>query len=131
MKQLFLLALLTCSLLSFGQETVTLKGKLFDNEFNKEPLAFVSISVKGTDIRTNSELDGSYSIENLKPGEYVLVYSFIGYENQEQIIHTKDFEDRDLNVVMKANSLSLNESKMQDVKRDNTSGSLSLKKNQQ
>lgn len=121
MKQLFFLTLFSLSLCAFGQETTTIKGKLLDNEFNNEPLAFVTISVKGTDVKTSSELDGSYSIENLNPGKYVLVYSFIGYENQEQTINTKDFEDKDLNIIMKANSLSLNQYNVRDVKNSTTS----------
>ncbi len=59
-----------------------IEGVVIDNEVNKEPLAFASISVKNLSIETTTDIDGSYVL-NLKPGTYTLVYSFIGYKTIE------------------------------------------------
>lgn len=59
-----------------------IEGVVLDNEENNEPLAFVTISVKNTEVETTSNIDGSFSI-NLKPGKYTLVYQFIGYKTVE------------------------------------------------
>ena len=47
-----------------------------------EPLAGAGILIKGQKTGTVSDLDGRYTIQ-VEPGQ-TLVYSFIGYENQEQ-----------------------------------------------
>jgi hypothetical protein len=60
----------------------TLSGKVLDEEFNNHPLAFVTITVKETNISTTSNQDGSFSF-NLKPGFYTLLYHFVGYQTIE------------------------------------------------
>ncbi len=59
-----------------------IEGIVLDNEIDNEPLAFATISVKNTDIETNSDLDGSFSF-NLKPGKYILEVQFLGYATIE------------------------------------------------
>jgi len=49
---------------------------------NGEPLAGVSISVKGTNISTVTDQNGRYQIENVQEGA-TLVFSYIGYMAQE------------------------------------------------
>ena len=59
-------------------------GKIIDS--NKgEPLAGASIYIKETHYGVTSEPDGSYSM-SLYPGNYILVYSYIGYETEEQSV---------------------------------------------
>jgi len=70
------------SLFSNTQENCKIKGFVFDNENNNEPLLFATVAVKNTTISTITELDGSFSI-NLKPGTYTLIYSFVGYKTIE------------------------------------------------
>ena len=94
MKQFFLAFSLLFSVLSFGQsfemssliketkQQGKIKGIVLDNEFNNEPLAFASITVKDTNASTTTELDGSFSF-NLKPGNYTLVFNFTGYKTIE------------------------------------------------
>ncbi|RXP64446.1 carboxypeptidase-like regulatory domain-containing protein [Lutibacter sp. HS1-25] len=70
------------SLIAEQTKNGTISGTIIDTEANNEPLAFVTIEIKDTNISTTSNIDGSYSF-NLKPGIYTLVYSFIGYETIE------------------------------------------------
>ena len=39
--------------------------------------------IKGTTKGTTSDFDGIYILENLEPGEYIIQFSFVGYETQE------------------------------------------------
>lgn len=47
-----------------------------------EPLPGVTVVVKGTTKGTVTQIDGTYSLSNVKPGA-ILVFSFIGMETQE------------------------------------------------
>ena len=94
MKHFFLAFSLLFSVISFGQsfeissliketrQQGEIKGIVLDNEFNNEPLAFASITIKDTNVSTTTELDGSFSF-NLKPGTYTLIFSFTGYKTIE------------------------------------------------
>ena len=70
------------SLIAEQTKNGTISGTIIDTEANNDPLAFVTIEIKDTNISTTSNIDGSYSFD-LKPGIYTLVYSFIGYETIE------------------------------------------------
>jgi iron complex outermembrane receptor protein len=63
---------------AFAQGDVT--GKVTD-EADGQPLAGVTVLVKGTMTGTTTDMDGKYKIQ-VKPGDF-LVFSFIGYETQE------------------------------------------------
>lgn len=61
----------------------SITGKLIDVEYNNEPLPFANVFIKGTEKGVTSDIDGSYSIENIAPGSYTLVYSYVGYKTVE------------------------------------------------
>lgn len=67
---------------SMAQEA-TIKGKIIDNK-TKEPLIGVHVLLNdGTGVA--SDINGDYKIST-KPGEYTLVFRFVGYTNQTQTI---------------------------------------------
>lgn len=76
---LTLLAFCCISLPAWSQLTVT--GKVTDAG-TAEPLIGVNILVKGSSTGTVTDIDGTYKIE-LREGAETLVFSFIGYANQE------------------------------------------------
>ena len=82
MKFKFLFFALFITIISFGQTTGTISGILKDKNANNQPLAFANIILKNTTISANSDIDGKYIIK-VAPGEYTIVFSFIGYENVE------------------------------------------------
>ncbi|GGK13467.1 collagen-binding protein [Yeosuana aromativorans] len=109
MKKIILLFILFVSTFSYAQTTGSIVGKLIDKEYNNEPLAFANILIKGTTKGTTSDIDGLYGFENLTPGTYTLVFSFVGYETQEinaQVVAGKVTE---INVPMGASAASLDE----------------------
>ena len=62
--------------------TVMVSGKIIDAK-GKDAIAGASVHIKGYNTGTSSTADGSYSIRNLSPGKYVLVFSMVGYTSQE------------------------------------------------
>ncbi len=68
----------------FSQSQPVLKGRILDAE-NKQPLSFVNIAVKGTSYGTVSDIDGNFTLKNLKlPVE--IQFSYIGYEDKTKQI---------------------------------------------
>ncbi|GGG93735.1 collagen-binding protein [Polaribacter pacificus] len=89
MKKL-IIAFVFVSQLVAAQSKGTVTGLLTDGEVNNEPLPFANVLIKGTTIGTSTDFDGKYSIA-VAPGNYVLVFSFIGYETIEKpIVITAD-----------------------------------------
>ncbi len=82
MKFKFLLLTLFASFLSLAQTTGIISGVLKDKNANNQPLAFANVLLKNTAISANSDIDGKYLIK-ATPGDYTIVFSFIGYENVE------------------------------------------------
>ncbi|WP_010231775.1 TonB-dependent receptor [Gillisia marina] len=85
MKKFLLLITLLISSFSQAQETKngSIAGKLMDKEIKGETLPFANVIIKGTNLGTTTDIDGLYVIENLKPGIYTVVFSFVGYETLE------------------------------------------------
>lgn len=81
MKILTLVFCLFIGSLGFAQST-SIQGSVLDGDFNKEPLAFASVNVKGLDINAETSIDGVFEL-NLLEGKYTLVIDFIGYEKIE------------------------------------------------
>ncbi|HEX9600901.1 MAG TPA: carboxypeptidase-like regulatory domain-containing protein, partial [Mariniflexile sp.] len=109
MKKLTLLLLLFTATILYGQNTGSVVGKLTDKEYDNEPLAFANVLIKGTTKGTTSDFDGHYSIENLNPGTYTLIFSFVGYETQQIPITVVANKVTEVNVPMGASAASLSE----------------------
>lgn len=65
----------TC--ISFAQ-TGTLKGKVIDEQ-TKETLIGATIQLVGTYTGASCDINGEYEIKNVKPGDYSVKFSFLGY----------------------------------------------------
>ena len=92
-----------------AQSTGTIAGKLTDTDFNNEPLAFANVIIKGTTTGTTSDIDGLYIIENLDPGQYTIVVSFVGYTTKEIPVEVVAGKVTEVDVPMSADSASLDE----------------------
>lgn len=83
---LFLFAVTLC--LSATAQTFIQQGKVVDE--TGDPIIGVTVIVKGTSTGTASDIDGDFSLS--VPHKSTLVFSFIGYENQEyKADSTKNF----------------------------------------
>ena len=109
MRKITLLLILLSTAFLSAQNLGTISGKLTDKDYNNEPLAFANVLIKGTTTGTTSDFDGLYKFENLDPGNYILVFSFIGYETQEIPVIVEAEKNTELNVLMGASAAALDE----------------------
>jgi hypothetical protein len=58
----------------------SISGKVLDIKTG-ESLAGVAISIEGTNIKVYTDLDGSFSVDGITPGNYNLILSLISYKN--------------------------------------------------
>ncbi|MAM30572.1 MAG: TonB-dependent receptor [Flavobacteriaceae bacterium] len=82
MSKIFTAAMLLFTTLTFAQ-TGTIEGTLTDKDANGEPLPFANVIIKGTTKGTTTDFDGKYIIENVPVGDYIIEFSFVGYETLE------------------------------------------------
>ncbi|MBO9635337.1 MAG: TonB-dependent receptor [Chitinophagaceae bacterium] len=75
-----IMVLLLTALSTFAQNK-RLTGKVTSTD--KQPLAGVSIQLKGTNVATSSSDNGSFSISVPSSGPVILVFSSVGYEMKE------------------------------------------------
>lgn len=104
-KLLFIGLLFT--MFSFAQNGVQLKGKV--TELNsKEPINSVSIRVKGTNLSTETNVEGNYELE-IKPGSYTLIFSLGGFSTQEKSVTVKANEPLTVDISLKEKSSNIEE----------------------
>ena len=103
-KLLFITLLL--STLGFAQSKGTISGTITDKDLNNETLPFATVTVKGTNNSKQTDIDGKYSIE-VAPGTHILVFSFLGYESQEEKITITAGEKKTLNKALSSGSVTL------------------------
>lgn len=95
-----LLVLLTIGVQAFAQSAVS--GKVTDEA--GEPCVGANVLIKGTTTGTMTDLDGNYSLTDVRKGD-ILVFSSIGYTSQEVRLGSSSV----VNVVLKSDADFLNE----------------------
>lgn len=95
-----LLALLLIGVQAFAQSAVS--GKVTDEA--GEPCVGANVLIKGTTTGTMTDLDGNYSLTDVRKGA-ILVFSSIGYTSQEVRLGSSPV----VNVVLKSDADFLNE----------------------
>ncbi len=59
--------------------TISVTGKIID--FNTgETLTGVEVKIEGTQLKAYSDFDGNFFFENVNPGKYNIIASFISYK---------------------------------------------------
>lgn len=101
-----LISLLLVSVLS-AADTGTIRGIIKDKATG-EALTGVNILVKGTYLGAATDADGFYIIQNIKPGEYEVEVSYIGYKIIRRTgVKVRAGETISLNFEMESTSLAL------------------------
>lgn len=78
-KRIFLLLILIV-LTSFGfAQNGSISGKVLDAA-NKEAVIGANAVIQGTTVGASTDLDGNFTISNLKPGTYTVAISFVTYK---------------------------------------------------
>ena len=70
------------------------KGKVLD-ALTSSPLPGVSVSIKGSNVGTVTNVNGEYSIQ--ANSQSVLVFKFLGYSNQEVLLGNRETVNINLN----------------------------------
>ncbi|MFD2551709.1 TonB-dependent receptor domain-containing protein [Bizionia sediminis] len=109
MKYTLLKLLLLTTTLAFAQQTGTISGNITDKAYNLEPLPFVNVYIEGTNQGTTSNMNGVYQLTNLSPGNYTVVYSFLGYETQQIPVLVKSGETTKVTIEMAPSASVLEE----------------------
>lgn len=78
MKSACVILFLLISSQIFSQQS-SLKGKVIDQN-SREPLSYANVRLSGTAIGMAANLEGNFDFK-LKPGEYTVIASFIGYKS--------------------------------------------------
>ncbi|RXG12425.1 TonB-linked SusC/RagA family outer membrane protein [Leeuwenhoekiella aestuarii] len=107
--------------ISFSYEQKTISGVVYDTQ-SGETLPGVSVSIKGANTGTITDLDGSFQLQ-VEPGA-VLVFSYVGYLTQEVPVQNQT----SLTVNLETDIQSLEEVAIigyGKVKRSNLTGSVS------
>ena len=105
MRKLRLLFTCLLTFLALGSalaQTITVKGEVKDANTG-EGVPFASIQVKGTMTGTATDAEGNYSID--VPRNAVLVFSSIGYLNQEAAVEGRSV----VNIMLAPDTESLEE----------------------
>lgn len=102
----FLIITLFICAVTTAQNKGTISGVLTDKEMNNEVLPFANVLVKGTNISTNTDMNGKYSI-TVNPGSYTVIFSFVGYESVETPVTVKANETVTVNQALSSGGYTL------------------------
>ncbi|HCY77989.1 MAG TPA: TonB-dependent receptor [Ignavibacteriales bacterium] len=78
-KLLMLFAVVLLSVPLFAGTTGKISGYVTDQETG-EPIVGANVIIEGTYLGASADLDGYYSIGNIPPGEYRVIFSAVGYQ---------------------------------------------------
>ncbi len=80
----------------------SLKGKVLDLS-SGEALAGVEVKLEGYNQKVYTDFDGNYSFNNLKPGKYNVIASYISY-NKSYIEKLNLSSNEDLNIKLQTSN---------------------------
>ena len=101
----FLIVIILPTLL-FGQ-AVNVTGKVSSADL-LSPLAKASVFLTNSTYGTSTTADGSFALADVKPGQYELVVTYVGYDSYHQTIMVGN-KPLDLKIEMHLKSFALNE----------------------
>lgn len=127
-KKRILLSLCIAGMLMPVTLSAQIKGTILNR--SNEPIAGISIWIKGTKIGGKSNTQGEYEIKGAKEGYYTLILSAIGVQRQERSIHITNGQEFVENFTIDATNEQLQEvivsSNRKQYKMDTLSSSLRL-----
>lgn len=89
-------------------ETGSIKGKVTD-EKTGEALVGANIVIKGTTIGVTTDMRGEYRFDNLKTGEYTVVFRYVGYGAKSEKVEIQANRTVELNVSLGQSAYNLDE----------------------
>ena len=105
-KLLLLIATLAVAVTVYGQQA-SLSGKA--STLSGGALGFADIALEGTALGVSTGEDGSFAIDNIPPGEYKIIVSFLGYETTQKRIALAPGESATLNFTLEEATNTMDE----------------------
>lgn len=100
---------------TFAQSQAILKGTIRDEK--GDPLSFANVFIKGTQIGTTCGENGKYEL-HLKPGNYQIVFQFIGFNQLIKDVTMGEKEVQILDVTLTSSSYQLGEATIKATAED-------------
>ena len=88
-----LLKILLFIQLLLGQREHYISGLILDS--NSDPLYGANVILTNTYLGSTTDSTGYYKIENLEPGKYTIMVSYIGYKSQKLVLYISEFDSED------------------------------------
>lgn len=85
---LFVILSILCSTSILAQSGGTVRGNIYDKDTG-EPIIYGNILLQNTDMGTNSDENGFFSLGNVPPGTYNLVVTYVGYDSTAVSVNIK------------------------------------------
>jgi hypothetical protein len=95
------------TVVTFSQNKGTIMGNVSDLELENEALLFASVQIKDTQNMAQTNFHGNYEFENITSGDYILVFSFLGYETKEIAVSVKNNEISKVNGALKSRTIAI------------------------
>lgn len=111
--------------MGYAQDKGTITGTVTDLDMNDEPMPFATIMVKGTDISTNSDENGKYTLE-VPAGTHTITFDFVGYQASEVEATLAAGETKTINQSISQSSVTLEEVVLTATRKKNTETALVL-----
>lgn len=93
-KSLF--PLFACCTIFVSAQKQIVTGTVSDSS---QPLPGATVKIKGSSKIVITDVDGKFSVNDLKPGHYDLQFSYIGYEPQNMMIDLSSDQSLDLGII--------------------------------
>jgi TonB-dependent receptor len=80
-KRLYFIAILILNSAFLWAQNGSVDGKIIDHK-TQETIVGANVVIEGTTVGSSTDIDGNFTISNLKPGTYNIVVSFVTYKTQ-------------------------------------------------
>ncbi len=122
------IVLLFSATIAFAQNG-SLKGKVYDESTNTS-LPGANVTIDGTTKQTTTDANGSFTFNDLTPGDYKIKVHFIGYRDYEKEVDVVAGKVKTLNIPISSQSNELSEvSVFGSVGKESDAASRSTEKN--
>lgn len=125
MKKLLLILALFFGANIYAQDG-KIAGKIYDGS-NGSVLPDAVIKIEGLSKGTASDLDGSFTLENVKSGEYTLKATYVGYNSQTVNVKVKGNEVVAVDLVLQPEGTTTDTVTIEATRIDNNEAALLLK----
>ncbi len=109
MKSFLLLFVFFFATSVFAQEGGSISGQILDKDTHYEPMIFAQVQLRNTPVEVQTNFHGTFKISSLKPGDYVVVVRYPGYQKLEIPVTINNNEDILIKEVMNMKRIAVEE----------------------